>query len=279
MKFGLSLIGALAAFALVLSGCPNKDGGGSGGTTTTTPTNPTNPTNVQVPPVNPAELPKPPPPPPLSAEDVNKVAYVLGTFVAQRTPIAGAELSEAELGEVMKGLSDAAQGKELAVKLEDYGPKVDQLLQAKAAERATKAKAQAEKDMAKFSKEKGAKKTASGLIYIEQKAGTGSLPKPEDTVKVHYKGTLLDGTEFDSSYKRNEPTEFPLNGVIKCWTEGVGMMKPGGKAKLVCPPDIAYGERGAPPTIPGNSVLVFEVELIEVKPKPAAPPGMPPGHP
>lgn len=277
MKSTFTLIGALTAFALILSGCPNKEGGGSGGTTPTTP----NPTNIQVPPVNPAEPPKPPPPPPLSAEDVNKVAYVLGSFVAQRTPLASAELSEEELGEVMKGLSDAAQGKELAVKLDDYGPKVDALLQAKAAERTAKAKAVAEKEMAKFVKEKGAKKTASGLIYIEQKAGKGDLPKPEDTVKVHYKGTLLDGTEFDSSYKRNEPTEFPLNGVIRCWTEGVGMMKPGGKAKLVCPPDIAYGERGAPPTIPGNSVLVFEVELIEVKPKPAAPaqPGMPPGHP
>lgn len=256
------ILTSLVALGFALTGCPNKDsGGGSGGTTTPVANTPA------VPPVNPMEPAKPPPPPPLSPEDVNKVAYVLGTFVAQRTPIASTDLTEAELGEVMKGLSDAAQGKELAVKLEEYGPKVDQFLQAKAAERGAKAKEQAAKDMAKFAKEKGAKKTASGLIYIEQKAGKGNGPKPEDTVKVHYRGTLLDGKEFDSSYARNQPTEFPLNGVIKCWTEGVGMMKPGGKAKLVCPPDIAYGERGAPPSIPGNSVLLFEVELLEIKAK------------
>lgn len=259
----LRVLSSLVAVGLAVTGCPNKDaGGGSGGTTTTPVAN-----NPVVPPVNPAEPPKPPPPPPLTADEVNKVAYVLGTFVAQRTPLASTDLTEAELNEVMKGLSDAAQGKDLAVKLEEYGPKVDQFLQAKGAERAAKAKASAEKDLAKFAKEKGAKKTASGLVYIEQKAGKGNAPKPEDTVKVHYRGTLLDGKEFDSSYARNQPTEFPLNGVIKCWTEGVGMMKPGGKAKLVCPPDIAYGERGAPPSIPGNSVLVFEVELLEIKAK------------
>ena len=109
--------------------------------------------------------------------------------------------------------------------------------------------------------------TASGLVYESLKDGTGESPKATDTVKVHYKGTFLDGKEFDSSYKRGEPTEFPLNRVIPCWTEGVQRMKPGGKAKLTCPPAIAYGERGAPPNIPGNSVLNFEVELIEIKGK------------
>ena len=106
-----------------------------------------------------------------------------------------------------------------------------------------------------------------------------------DQVKVHYTGTLTDGTVFDSSVKRNEPATFPLNGVIKCWTEGVQKMKVGEKAKLTCPSDVAYGDNGRPPTIPGGATLIFEVELLEITtPKttmstPPPPPGMPPGHP
>lgn len=107
--------------------------------------------------------------------------------------------------------------------------------------------------------------TPSGLIFQSLKEGTGESPKATDTVKVHYKGTFLDGKEFDSSYKRGEPTEFPLNRVIPCWTEGVQRMKPGGKAKLTCPPAIAYGERGAGGVIPPNATLNFEVELVSVK--------------
>jgi FKBP-type peptidyl-prolyl cis-trans isomerase FkpA len=107
--------------------------------------------------------------------------------------------------------------------------------------------------------------TASGLIYESLKEGTGESPKATDTVKVHYKGTFLDGKEFDSSYKRDEPTEFPLNRVIPCWTEGVQRMKPGGKAKLTCPAAIAYGERGAGGVIPPNSTLNFEIELISAR--------------
>jgi FKBP-type peptidyl-prolyl cis-trans isomerase FkpA len=107
--------------------------------------------------------------------------------------------------------------------------------------------------------------TASGLVYQSLKDGSGASPSATDTVKVHYRGTLASGTEFDSSYKRNEPAEFALNRVIKCWTEGVQMMKPGGKARLTCPPAIAYGERGAGGVIPPNATLTFEVELLEVK--------------
>jgi FKBP-type peptidyl-prolyl cis-trans isomerase FkpA len=106
--------------------------------------------------------------------------------------------------------------------------------------------------------------TASGLVYESVKEGTGDSPKATDTVKVHYKGTFLDGKEFDSSYKRGTPTEFPLNGVIPCWTEGVQRMKPGGKAKLTCPAAIAYGARGAGGLIPPNTTLNFEIELISV---------------
>ncbi len=107
--------------------------------------------------------------------------------------------------------------------------------------------------------------TASGLIYESLKDGSGEPPKATDTVKVHYKGAFPDGKEFDSSYKRGEPTEFPLNRVIPCWTEGVQRMKPGGKAKLICPASIAYGARGAGGVIPPNATLNFEIELISVK--------------
>jgi len=116
----------------------------------------------------------------------------------------------------------------------------------------------------KAAAEPGAQKTASGLVYRDITAGSGASPKATDTVKVHYRGTLINGKEFDSSYARNEPAEFPLNRVIPCWTEGVQKMKVGGKARLVCPSSIAYGEGGAPPDIPGGATLVFEIELLGI---------------
>ena len=110
----------------------------------------------------------------------------------------------------------------------------------------------------------GAVKTPSGLIYRELRAGSGGSPTASDMVTVNYRGTLVDGTEFDSSYKRNEPAQFPLNRVIPCWTEGVQKMKVGGKSELVCPASIAYGEQGSPPTIPPGATLIFEVELLRI---------------
>jgi FKBP-type peptidyl-prolyl cis-trans isomerase FkpA len=110
----------------------------------------------------------------------------------------------------------------------------------------------------------GAVRTVSGLVYRELTPGTGPSPKATDTVKVHYRGTLLDGKEFDSSYKRNEPAQFPLNRVIPCWTEGVQKMKVGGKSQLVCPSSIAYGDAGSPPDIPGGATLIFEIELLGI---------------
>ena len=108
--------------------------------------------------------------------------------------------------------------------------------------------------------------TSSGLIYQSLQEGTGAAPKATDRVSVHYRGTFPEsGKEFDSSYKRNQPTEFPLNGVIACWTEGVQKMKVGGKAKLTCPPAIAYGSRGAGGVIPANATLNFEIELLAIK--------------
>jgi FKBP-type peptidyl-prolyl cis-trans isomerase FkpA len=107
--------------------------------------------------------------------------------------------------------------------------------------------------------------TKSGLIYQSLKEGSGAAPSPSDVVQVNYRGTLADGKEFDSSYKRGQPAEFPLNRVIPCWTEGVQMMKPGGKARLTCPPAIAYGSSGAGGVIPPNATLQFEIELLSVK--------------
>src|SRR5688572_6919820 len=116
----------------------------------------------------------------------------------------------------------------------------------------------------KAAKEPGAEVTASGLVYRSLKEGTGPKPQATDRVRVHYRGTFPDGKEFDSSYSRGEPAEFPLDRVIKCWTEGVQKLKVGGKAKLTCPPAIAYGERGAGGVIPPNATLQFEVELLGI---------------
>jgi len=116
----------------------------------------------------------------------------------------------------------------------------------------------------KAAAEPGAIKTASGLVYREIRPGSGPSPKASDVVTVNYRGTLTDGTEFDSSYKGNQPAQFALNQVIPCWTEGVQRMKVGGKSQLVCPSDIAYGERGSPPAIPGGATLIFEIELLGI---------------
>ena len=129
------------------------------------------------------------------------------------------------------------------------------------------AMAQTDPVLAAAAKEEGAVVTPTGLVYRSLKDGTGASPAASDKVKVHYRGTFPDGKEFDSSYKRNEAIEFPLSGVIKCWTEGVQRMKVGGKAKLTCPANIAYGERGAGNVIPPKATLLFEVELLGINGK------------
>jgi len=129
-------------------------------------------------------------------------------------------------------------------------------------------------------KKEGVKTTASGLQYKAIKDGTGAQPKATDTVTVNYRGTLINGTEFDSSYKRGEPASFPLNGVIKGWTEGLQLMKVGSKYQFFVPPNLAYGERTVGPYIAPNSTLIFEVELLDAKPAPTpAPPVSPKASP
>ena len=126
--------------------------------------------------------------------------------------------------------------------------------------------ADGEKYLAENKKKDGVKTTATGLQYKVLKEGSGAQPATTDTVTVHYRGTLIDGTEFDSSYKRGEPATFPVQGVIKGWTEALQLMKKGSKYQLFIPSNLAYGERAMPPDIAANSTLIFEVELVDVKP-------------
>jgi FKBP-type peptidyl-prolyl cis-trans isomerase FkpA len=190
----------------------------------------------------------------------DKIIYAVGLSIYRN--LSQLDLTPAEVEIVKKAIGDAAQGKP-AVDIEVYGPQINTLASARASRVTARTKASSAEYLTKAAREPGAVKSDSGMIYKELTPGTGVSPKATDTVKVNYRGTLTDGTEFDSSYKRNMPAEFPLNQVIKCWTEGVQKMRVGGKSSLVCPADIAYGDQGRP-GIPGGATLVFEVELLDV---------------
>ena len=194
--------------------------------------------------------------------DEDKGLYYMGVVVSQNLLIF--ELTPEEKVVVMQGIEDSLAGKTKDIDHEAYGPLAQNFAETRSVEVAEREKARSKEFLTEAAKAKGAQTTPSGLIFTEEKAGSGEAPSPTDTVKVHYHGTLRDGTVFDSSVQRGTPAEFPLNRVIPCWTEGVAMMKPGGKAKLICPSEIAYGDRGQPPVIPGGAALVFDVELIEV---------------
>lgn len=174
-----------------------------------------------------------------------------------------ANLSEEELAFVQRGLSDAALHKEALVDLNEYGPQIQGFMQARVSVAAEGELELATAFLEEQAALEGAERTESGIIMQEMTAGTGANPAAEDTVSVHYHGTLRDGTVFDSSVERGEPATFPLTGVIPCWTEGVQRIAVGGKSRLVCPPDLAYGPQGRP-GIPGNAALTFEVELLEI---------------
>jgi len=203
--------------------------------------------------------------PALAAEpktEEQKTLYAVGLTMAREVSVFS--LTPAELEFVKQGLTDGVTGKKSAVQLEAYGPKVQELARSRREAKGAKLAAAGKETLDKAAKEKGAVVAGSGLVYVPVKEGAGPSPAASDTVKVHYRGTLVDGTEFDSSYRRGQPAEFPLGNVIKCWTEGVQMMKVGGKARLYCPPAIAYGDRGAGAAVPPNATLVFEVELLEI---------------
>lgn len=193
--------------------------------------------------------------------DDDKIIYSLGLSIYRQ--LGQFDLSPAEVELVKQAISDAAANKP-AINIDDWGPKIQTLQSARAGRVADREKAASAAYLTKAAGEPGATKTDSGLVYREITPGTGDSPKATDTVKVNYRGTLTNGDEFDSSYKRNMPIEFPLNQVIPCWTEGVQKMKIGGKSQLVCPSDIAYGDQGRPPVIPGGATLVFEVELLGI---------------
>jgi FKBP-type peptidyl-prolyl cis-trans isomerase FkpA len=194
--------------------------------------------------------------------DEQKTFYALGVAAGQSLDLF--RLSESELEMVKAGITDALLHKPLKAEVQPYAAKIQQLQQTRMSALAAEEKTAGDAFLAKAATEPGATKAPSGFVIKTLTPGTGESPKATDKVKVHYQGTLTDGTVFDSSRQRGEPVTFPLNGVIRCWTEGVQMMKVGGKSRLVCPASLAYGERGAPPRIKPGATLVFEVELLEI---------------
>jgi len=209
---------------------------------------------------------------PEAKADDSKTLYGVGLAISRSLDTFA--LTPAELEHVLRGIRDGVGGKPKMT----FDPKLQSAINDLARSRAPKAAAKAasrEKEigapyLARMAKDPKAKKTPSGAIVIPEQEGTGPAPKETDKVKVNYTGTLVNGNVFDSSQGRG-PAEFPLNQVVKCWTEALQLMKVGGKAKVICPSALAYGERGNPPVIPGNAVLTFEVELLDIG-KPSAEP-------
>lgn len=210
---------------------------------------------------------------PTAKTDDDKAMYALGVIIAKQVDVATFELTPAELEFVKAGLVDTAHDKST---MDDDAvraliPKLQELQGKRVEVRTKRIKDEGAAFVAKAATEAGAKKTDSGMVYKITQEGTGAQPKATDVVKVNYVGKFIDGKEFDASSKHGDgPAEFQLDGVIPCWTEGVQLLKVGGKAHLVCPYDIAYGEQGRP-GIPGGAALQFDVELVDiVKPDAAA---------
>jgi FKBP-type peptidyl-prolyl cis-trans isomerase FkpA len=194
--------------------------------------------------------------------DDDKTVYAIAYETGKKLQLF--QLTDGEMKVFNKGILDGLKDKKEDVDVRQQLVKVSDLIQKRSAAFAEKEKKESVSFLDGIAKEPGATKTESGLIFKEVSAGTGPTPVATDKVKVHYHGTLRDGKVFDSSRDRGQPAEFPLNGVIPCWTEGVQKMKVGGKAILGCPADIAYKDRGAPPVIKPGAALKFEVELIEI---------------
>jgi len=205
--------------------------------------------------------------------EMEKVSYIIGTQIARNFKTQEIEVN---LDSLMMGLKDALEGKTLVLSQDEMKQVFTRFQQQMRAKQAAKQAKEAAENLAagtaflEANKAKeGVKVLPSGLQYKVVTEGTGNTPTADDKVKTHYRGTLIDGTEFDSSYKRNKPAEFPVKGVIKGWTEALQLMKVGDKWELYIPANLAYGQRGRP-NIPANSTLIFEIELLEVT-KAAAP--------
>jgi FKBP-type peptidyl-prolyl cis-trans isomerase len=197
--------------------------------------------------------------------DDEKALYALGVLLSRN--VQSFEFTEKELDMVKAGLADGAQDKSQIEpdQIETLVPKLQELQTKRAAAATEREKTSGAAYIAKAAAEKDATKTSSGLVIKQIKAGDGPTPTADDQVKVHYEGKFTDGKVFDSSIKRNEPAVFPLSGVIPCWTEAVQLMKVGGKARITCPPQLAYGERGAGGVIPPNATLMFDIELVSIQ--------------
>ena len=198
--------------------------------------------------------------------DQDKTLYALGLVIGQnvRENVSDFKLTADEAKIVADGLRDAVLGAEPKVALDVYGPQIQGLAEERMSAGASEEKAASEAWVAEQAALPGAERSATGVVVIPMTEGTGANPTATSTVRVHYHGTLRDGSVFDSSVQRGEPISFPLNGVISCWTEGVQKIKVGGKAKLVCPADTAYGDQGSG-SIPGGAALAFEVELLAIE--------------
>ena len=197
------------------------------------------------------------------AAEEAKTLYAMGLALSQN--LAPLKLTAAQLASVQEGLNDGVLGKPPKVDFQAYSPKIREFANQRFAAAAEVEKKAGAAFLAKEAAEPGSVKQPTGFVYKEVKDGTGAAPKPTDKVKVHYTGTLPDGTVFDSSIDRGQPATFSLNAVIPCWTQGLQLMKEGGKARLVCPPNLAYGDMGSPPKIKGGATLAFEVELISIE--------------
>jgi FKBP-type peptidyl-prolyl cis-trans isomerase FkpA len=173
--------------------------------------------------------------------------------------------SETEVDDILSGIKAALMQEPPEVPLDEYVPKASMMMQERAAEKGKAMIEEGKKALEAAAAEDGATKTDSGLVVLIENEGSGASPAASDSVEVHYEGTLVDGSVFDSSYARGQPISFPLSGVIAGWTEGLQLMKVGGKAKLTIPYDLAYGERGSPPAIPPMATLIFTVELLDIK--------------